>query len=527
VRYFNTSGPCFPGEHYTIPPEPRLPEARPLVEQGRYFVVHAPRQTGKTTTLIALAQELTDAGRYVALRFSCERAEAAMDDYAAAELQLLDAMRQEARNQQLPAEYLPPAPWPDASPGSRISEGLQEWALKCPLPLVLFFDEIDALRGQSLTSVLRQLRDGFSSRSHAFPSSIVLCGLRDVRDYRLASGADPGRIGTASPFNVKVASLRIGNFTREQVTELYLQHTAETGQEFTPEALDLAWDYSQGQPWLANSLAYEIIDRMRIQPPEPITAEHVQTAKDRLVLARETHLDSLIARLNEPRVRKFVEPLIAGDLVGSDLTYDDDLSYVRDLGLIAPNDPPAIANPVYKEIIVRELGSRARGSVLADPRGFLLPDGRLDFRLMLDEFAAWWRQHGEFLVKGEVYHEVAPQLIIMAFLTRIVNGGGFVDCEYGIGRGRVDILVRKPYTDGNGKRALQREAIEVKVRRKNTADPLTEGLAQLDGYLDRLGLDTGTLLIFDRRPSAVKKQPDPKFSVERTQAGREVTLLRA
>jgi hypothetical protein len=67
----------------------------------------------------------------------------------------------------------------------------------------------------------------------------------------------------------------------------------------------------------------------------------------------------------------------------------------------------------------------------------------------------------------------------------------------------------------------------VKVRRKNTGDPLAEGLVQLDGYLDRLGLDTGTLLIFDRRPSAVKKHPDPTFSAEHTPAGREVTLLRA
>jgi hypothetical protein len=511
-----------------IPPEPRLPEARPLIEQGRYFVVHAPRQTGKTTTLSALAEELTAAGKHVALLVSCERAEAAGDDYAAAELQLLDALRTEAKVvRRLATEWLPPDPWPYAEPGSRLYNALQDWAVTCPLPLVLFFDEIDALRGQSLISVLRQLRDGFRGRAHAFPSSIVLCGLRDVRDYRMASGADPERMGTASPFNVKVASLRIGDFTRDQVTELYLQHTADTGQKFTPEALDLAWDYSQGQPWLTNALAYEITSRMGVKPAEPITAEHVEAAKERLVLSRETHLDSLVARLNEPLVRRFVEPLIDGALIARDPAYDDDLSYVRDLGLIAQGAPVAIANPIYKEIIIRELGAHARDSVLADPRGFVLPDGRLDFRMMLEEFAGWWRQHGEFLVKGEAYHEVAPQLIFMAFLTRIVNGGGFVDCEYGVGRGRVDILVRKPYTDDNGKRAMQREAVEVKVRRAKTGDPLAEGLDQLDGYLSRLGLDTGTLLIFDRRPSAVKKQPEPKFSAERTPAGREITLLRA
>jgi hypothetical protein len=51
MRYFNTAGPCVPERHYMLPPEPRLPQARPLVERGMYFVVHAPRQTGKTTVL--------------------------------------------------------------------------------------------------------------------------------------------------------------------------------------------------------------------------------------------------------------------------------------------------------------------------------------------------------------------------------------------------------------------------------------------------------------------------------------------
>ena len=179
--------------------------------------MHAPRQTGKTTTLSALAEDLTAGARHVALRFSCERAEAAGDDYAAAELQLLSAIRQEARTQHLREEWLPPDPWPSASPGSRIYEALQDWAMKCPLPLVLFFDEIDALRGQSLISVLRQLRDGFTSRPQDFPASVVLCGLRDVRDYKAASGGDPSRLGTASPFNIAVKSLLIRDFSHHDV----------------------------------------------------------------------------------------------------------------------------------------------------------------------------------------------------------------------------------------------------------------------------------------------------------------------
>jgi hypothetical protein len=217
-----------------VPPEPRIPEARRLIERDQCFVVHAPRQTGKTTTLAALAQDLTAEGGRVALRFSCERAKVAGDDYAAAELQILDAIAEEAASQNLPDEYQPPSPWPQASPGSRIRAGLTAWAERCPVPIVLFFDEIDALRGESLNSVLAQLRDGFGSRPRLFPASVVLCGLRDVRDYRAAAGADPSRMGTSSPFNVKVASLRIADFTPAQVAELYAQHTSDTGQQFNP-----------------------------------------------------------------------------------------------------------------------------------------------------------------------------------------------------------------------------------------------------------------------------------------------------
>jgi hypothetical protein len=509
-----------------LPPEPRLPGARELIDEEQYFVVHAPRQTGKTTTLAALARDLTAAGRHVALRFSCEIAKAAKDDYAAAETQVLGAIRRAARDS-LAAELRPPASWPDAPPGLRLGEGLSAWARACPLPIVLFFDEIDALRGQSLISVLAQLRDGYTSRPAPFPASVVLCGLRDVRDYKAASGGDPSRLGTASPFNISVESFRIRDFTRDQVAELYGQHTAETEQEFTLEAVRRAFDYTQGQPWLVNALAREIIVKMRVKQTEPITAGHVDEAKERLILARATHLDSLAARLTEPRVRKVIEPLIIGDVPAADPTYNDDVSYVRDLGLVGEGRPIAIANPIYREVIVRVLGERAADVVTVSPHSFLLPDGQLNFRKILTEFAAFWQEHGEILVNGEEYHEVAPQLVFMAYLQRIVNGGGFIDREYGVGRGRIDILLRKPYTAADGKPAVQREAVELKVRRPKRGDPLNDGLAQLDEYLSRLGLESGSLVIFDRRPKALRGRPSTEISDTRTPGGRAVTVLRA
>src|SRR5215468_11115730 len=96
VRRFNTAGPCRPEYHYMIPPLGRLPEAPGLVEQMGYFVVHAPRQTGKTTTLRALAEELAAGGDYAALCFSCEVGEAAGEDYGGAQRGVLGQVRSRA-----------------------------------------------------------------------------------------------------------------------------------------------------------------------------------------------------------------------------------------------------------------------------------------------------------------------------------------------------------------------------------------------------------------------------------------------
>src|SRR5215470_3505935 len=457
MRQFNVAGPCRPEYHYMIPALRRLPEGPGLVAQRGYFVVHAPRQTGKTTTLSALAHDLTARGGYAALHFSCELGRAAGDDYGAAQRGILQRIRRRA-DAALPPDLRPP-PWPEVPDENLLGDALAAWARACPRPLVLFFDEIDSLSGQSLISVLSQLRDGYYERPDGFPASVALCGLRDVRDYKAASGGDPTRLGSASPFNIKLESLRLGDFTPDEVRELYAQHTAETGQEFTPDAMERVVELTAGQPWLVNAVAREVVEKIGVPAAEPITVGHMDQAKERLILARATHLDSLAAKLAEPRVHRVIEPVLAGELFDLD-PYDDDLRYTCDLGLIAPKPPIRIANPIYHEVIARVLTANAEANVIADPRTFVLPDGRFDMDLLLREFAAFWREHADVLVSGTVYHEVAPQLVLMGFLQRLVNGGGHVSREYGVGRGRIDLLVRWPYTTPAGKQAWQREALE-------------------------------------------------------------------
>jgi hypothetical protein len=509
-----------------LPPTPRLPEARALIEMDRYFVLHAPRQTGKTTILRTLASDLTAEGDIAALSFSCERAKIFSDDIAATETILLDSLRRAADLSGWPEELLPPDPWPEEQAGIRFGKALSAWCSRCPRRVVLFLDEIDALQGESLISILSQLRDGHNIRpdGYPFPASVVLCGLRDLREYKVASGGDPARFSPASPFNIIRKSLRLGDFTADQIAELYGQHAQATGQEFTKDAVDQVFELTQGQPWLVNALADEIISEMGVTGT--IGDGQVEDAKERLIRARATHLDALVARLHEPRVKRVIEPIVAGTSPGVDADFDEAASYVHDLGLIRGTRDLEIANPIYREVLLRVLGDRTERFVRADPHSFVMADGRFDLPRLLREFVVFWREHAEVLINQEGYHEAACQIILMAFLHRLVNGGGQLDREYAAGTKRLDVLVRWPYTGPEGERLIQREAMELKVWRTNGDDPTPDGLAQLDRYLDRLTLDAGALVIFDRRPEAPPWKERGSFEQATTPSGRQVTVLR-
>ncbi|MBM4318979.1 MAG: ATP-binding protein, partial [Deltaproteobacteria bacterium] len=211
ARFFNTTGPCNPVRHYMLPPEDRLPLVRPLIEQQLYFTVHAARQTGKTTSFLAFARSLTAEGRHAALHASCETGQAAGDDVDAAVSAVIDSIESAVRDQLPEPLYPQVADAASVRPESRLAYYLEMWCRSCPRPVVLFLDEIDSLLDTSLVSVLRQLRRGFPSRPTAFPQSVALIGLRDVRDYKMRNLVRPesSTLGTASPFNVKARSLTL------------------------------------------------------------------------------------------------------------------------------------------------------------------------------------------------------------------------------------------------------------------------------------------------------------------------------
>ncbi len=502
MRFFNTAGPVKCEEHYCLPPLERfdLEDIMLLIQQKKYFVLHAPRQVGKTTYLLALMEHLNQTGEYHCLYINVESAQAMRGNVPEAMQIILNQLSVRSQmflqddflsshKKQILAE----------APNDAFDMALTLWARATPKPIVLLIDEIDSLVGDTLISVLRQLRAGYDKRPALFPQSIVLCGLRDVRDYRLHTNQTKASItsGSGSPFNIKAESLRLGGFNQSEVETLYQQHTEETGQKFENEALTLLWELTQGQPWLANALGYEVCfkkkenrDRNKL-----ITTEMVEEAKERLIQRRETHLDQLLDKLKQGRVRRVISPIIRG-LDFDDTVQRDDIEYVMDLGLIKRTPKGLqIANPIYQEVIPRELSYTVQLNLEShiQPGWYIAKNGQLDMNKLMLAFQQFFRKNSESWVERFEYKEAGPQLLMQAFLQRVVNSGGRLGREYGLGRGRTDLLVVWPHPGG-----VQQVVIELKIRYGELEKSITKGLTQTWKYMDKCGTSEGHLVIFDR-----------------------------
>ena len=499
-----------------LPPGRRLGRALEVIDDGKYFTFTAGRQTGKTTSLFWLVKHYNSGDRLRAVWVDLQTAREQPDPAAAFRTVLENIDGAAARD-------LPDLPRPSGEqieawlvdPATAVRNMLAALAAAAPKPLVVLFDEADGLVGHAMVSFLTQLRDGYIARRAApFPHSVALVGMRQVRDYALAEEdrRAVAWLGTTSPFNITAEAITLSTFTRADVEELLAQHTTATGQRFEPEAVARIFELSQGHPWLVNALADQIVDRDVRDRGVPVTAAHVEAAKETLILERWTHIDSLIARLREPRVRRILDPMIAGERAVGD-TLDDDFAYVLGLGLLRRSERGfEIANPIYREVVIRALTYIEQNQIALVPGRFVRPDGSLDMPRLMAEWQIFWREDGHLAAEGFSYRESGPHLMLMAFLQRVIHGGGRVHREYGLGRRALDLLVEWK---------SERYAIEVKLRRDTETEE--RALSQVAEYVDSLGLVEGWLVMFDLR--SVLPWPERLWNRTVDHAGKRVFVV--
>ncbi len=507
-KFFNTAGPMIEDMHYLIPPLTRwdLEEIEMLIMQNKYFLLHAPRQSGKTSTILAMQKYINqDDDEYLAIYVNVESAQVARHNIGRGLKAIIAQLGNEAGktlgDKDISDELLDI--FNKKSGENALISCLNYLCQKTEKKIVLFIDEIDALIGDTLVSVLRQLRTGYNDRTDGlFPVSIILCGLVDIKDYKIHK-SDGEIITGGSCFNIKSESLSLGNFSKEEVKTLFLEHTKETAQVFEEGIFDLIYEYTEGQPWLVNALAYQVCFKMKENRDRTIkiTVDMLKKAKEQLILSRQTHLDQLADKLDEPRVRSVIEPMILG--VDSFAT-ENDKTYCIDLGLIKKyNKSHIISNSIYREIIPRELtnGIQDNFGVRYPTPEWVNEDKTINNDKLIELFVEFWRKNSDAWNKSlSGYIEAAPHLIFQGFLQRVANGHGSINREYALGNGRVDL-----YLEWISPIKKQNIIIELKIRDENhKTDKSLENiknkaLEQTAKYADKCNADNANILIFDRR----------------------------
>jgi hypothetical protein len=493
----------------------RLQGVEQLIDMKQYFVIHAARQSGKTTYLNDLAGRLNASGRYYALYCSLEAMQGITEPEKGIP-EIVRKLKDVLALSDIPQrdDFAKEANYENFT--NVLNMSLIRFCMLLDKPLIILFDEADCLSEGTLISFLRQLRDGYNTRDqYPFVCSVALVGMRNIRDYKAKVRPDSQSLGSASPFNIVTESLTLKNFTKEEIRQLYQQHTDETGQIFEEDAIELVWKQTQGQPWLVNAVVREVIVKiLQSDYTQPVTAERVAKAVHTLILRRDTHLDSLLERLKEERVRKIMEPIIIGEDI-----YDrtsDDFQYVMDLGLISTaRGELAPANPIYAEVITRTLTYSLQQKLVEDKSTYSAPHymkgGRINMDFLLRDFQQFWRENSDIWTTKFDYEEAAPQLILMAFLQRVVNGGGQLIREMAAGTGRLDICL---VYEG------QKYPIELKLWRGEKS--LEGGVEQTLRYMDVYGATEGWLALFDR----TKTPWDEKIYMERRiVGGKTVTIV--
>ena len=516
MRYFNTAGPCNREKHYMIEAATRLQGVEQLIDMEQYFVIHAARQSGKTTYLKDLAQRLNESGKYYALYCSLEGLQNIKDAEKGIP-QLIACISNALYRANIPnseafaknANYFFFA--------TVLNLELSKYCAGLDKPLVIFFDEADCLREDTLISFMRQLREGYNNRSDIpFVHSLALVGMRNIRDYRAKVRPDSQSLGSSSPFNIVTEALTLKNFTQEEITSLYQQHTDDTGQIFEQEAIELVYEQTQGQPWLVNAIAREVIVKMlQSDYTQAVTASSVEEAIQTIILRCDTHIDSLLERLKEERVRRVIEPMLSGESFSDRLS--DDYQYVTDLGLIKSiKGKIQPANPIYGEVIARTLSYDAQEDFELEKPDATIPrylkDGKIDMDFLMRDFQAFWRENSDVWIEKFQYKEAAPHLILQAFLQRVINGGGRIIREMAAGTKRTDLCL--VYEDA-------KYPIELKIRRGEKS--VKEGIEQTIGYMDTFGCTEGWLAVFDQRPEI--DWSDKIYMKKETTGGKTVTIV--
>ncbi len=496
MKRFGTEGRLYLEDNYVVPRTEETADFIGRVKQGKYIVLFAPRQTGKTTFFrLALDKLTTEDLTYFPIQLNFEEYE----DYAPADFytRVYQDIRQEIedvlqRREEVPAEtfthFLDNVEINDHVSMRRFFEKLTSFLRN--QKIVLIIDEFDAIPRDAVKGFLRSLRRIYLSGRTRCPHSVGIIGIKNIiqLDYDRS----------ISPFNIQ-QEFHLPNFTLEQVRELLAQYTDEVGQAFIPEVITVIHKQTAGQPVLVNRLAQILTEEMDIRRTEPITMEHFTTAHAQLLRERNTNIDHLTTNVQrDPRFEQLLMRIMERDEGVPFNPRNDIIDELTTYGVIkrGADDMCEILNPIYLYCILQVFKPLVNGleeEYFPEDDDYLTPTGQIELAGLLDNFRDFIARAGfRILQVPDTPQESVGRHLLLAYMDEFVRRiGGVMHIEAQTGRGRMDIIL----TYNNRK-----YIIETKIWRGMRR--YQAGKQQLAAYLKLEGATEGYYVVFDHRKEA-------------------------
>ncbi|MCE2400969.1 AAA-like domain-containing protein [Candidatus Poribacteria bacterium] len=508
MRTFGTHGPVNPEDHYVVSRSAELADFINRVKQGRYIVIFAPRQTGKTTffqwALNALTTDQTETYFPIELNFEVYENYSASDFYT----ELYESIYEEIKCVFEKRGYVPSEAQSQFLENAKLTDHVamlrffqQFGAFLGDEKLVLIIDEFDGIPRDAVSGFLHALRTIYVQRSmRECPYSIGIVGVKNIIQLNLNR--------SISPFNIQ-DEFTLPNFTFEQVRDLLDQYTDEVGQTFAPEVIENIHRQTAGQPFLVNRFAQMLTEEMDIPKTETITMTHFSQAH---IEVREednanlTHLMTNIRR--DPRYKNILMRIVSYERGVRFNPRREIISELATLGVIgkAPDGMCQIVNPIYHYCILQAFKPEMNGleqDYLPEDTDFLdylTPTGQINMELLLDNFQNFIARVGyRILQVPETPKEFVGQDLLYAYLDQFVSlirGAMFLEAQ--TGRGRMDMII---FQNGS-KYIVETKIWEGKLR-------YDAGKKQLAAYLKLEGVQEGYYVVFDHRA-----EPEPRVQTE-------------
>ena len=506
MRTFGTQGPVNPKDNYVVSRTEEIADFVDRVKKGKYIVLFAPRQTGKTTLFrTAMDALIADAYFPIQLNFELYVDCSASDFY----ISFYKRLREEVENVFKRRGATPSKALCQLLDNTAVTnqvtmmEFFKQLVHLLPQKVVLIIDEFDAIPPDAVRGFLHSLRYIYLDQSRPrCPYSVGIVGVKNITQLNYDR--------SISSFNIQ-DEFHLPNFTRAQVQELLEQYTDEVGQAFAPEVITAIHKQTAGQPFLVNRCAQILTEEMDIRKNETITSVHFSKAHRQLLRERNTNVEHLLTNIRRDRRFESLLMRIASYDRGLPFSLDNDImNELTIYGVIAESTDGMceIVNPIYQHRILQTFKptfNGLEGEYFSEENGddfidYLTPDSVIQMEALLDNFQDFIARVGfRILQVPDTPQEYIGQHLLYTYLDHFVHViGANMFLEVQTGRGRIDLLIVH-----NQRKYI----VETKIWEGDRY--YQAGKKQLAAYLKLEGTQKGYYVVFDHRNT-----PTPRVETE-------------